>query len=172
MSVDQVGQYVDIASKVITSIAILFGGGWAFWTFVMTRAGVWNLQLDVTSSDVPYDRCRLLTITVKLRNIGKVMIKPAKEGCTIEIRRLDRNLQVGEVFEWDTAVTVLPEIEIIITRFEGKYDIEPGAEYREYLSCAVPDGSLLMTKTVFWGVDNEPITDYSVFQTGKNRTSP
>jgi hypothetical protein len=170
MSIERVAQYVDIGSKVITSIAILLGGGWAFWTFVITRAGMWNLQLDITSTDVPYDACRLLTITVKLRNIGKVMIEPAQErGCTIEIRRLERSLALGEAFKWESAVAVLEETDII-SHYEGNYYIEPGAEYREYLSCPVPEGSLLMTKTVFRGSDSTPITDYSVVQTRRNRT--
>lgn len=56
-------QYVDMLNKLVTTVAIVVGGLWALWIFVISRAGQWNLQLTVSPCDLPYgEGLRLLQV--------------------------------------------------------------------------------------------------------------
>lgn len=168
MSLQEMVEYVDIASKILTSAAIVIGGIWALRRFHITREGIWNLQLDVSSTDAPYaPNLRLLLIEARMKNIGKVKVTREKKekGCTVEIVKFDRALPSGQIFNWTAGTSLLEETDIL--KQFPQYEIEPGAEYRERLGLVVPEDSLLMIRTVFASKGDE-ITDYFIFQTGKN----
>jgi hypothetical protein len=67
----------DLTLKCVTILAIVVGGGWTFWTFVIARTDVDNLNLGVATELIRYQGdLRLLVIHVKPKNIGKVLTRP------------------------------------------------------------------------------------------------
>jgi hypothetical protein len=184
--------YVDMLNKLVTTVAIVVGGFWALWIFVISRAGQWNLQLTVSPCDLPYgEGLRLLQVGVGLKNVGKIKITPGRKGCTVAVRRFDRGLSLGASLHWEQGKPVIENVDIlqVYRQQDGsysEYEIEPGAEYRESLNVVVPEDTVLMIETTFWSNKKKPmkqqeqnasveddfdsIPDYCVFQTAKTQS--
>ena len=173
MSVQEAIEYADFINKLLTSIAIVGAGGWALWTFVLRREGVWNLQLNISPTDLPYGPgSRLLLITVNLKNVGKVKITPGSKGCRVSVRKLPNDLKAGEVLERDRGELLVGDVDILEHYREKEgyagYEIEPGCEYHELISVVVPEGDIFVIKATFWWKENsDAITEHCVTRVGK-----
>lgn len=54
---------VDVASKAITSVAVLIGGGWAYIKFIRGRTFAYRAELHLNLDLVRLERARLLHVT-------------------------------------------------------------------------------------------------------------
>jgi len=173
MSVQEAIEYADLINKLVASIAILGAGAWALWTFVLRREGVWNLQLTISPTDLPYGPgFRLLLIRVDLKNVGKVKITPGSKGCRVSVRKLPKDARAGEVLERDRGELLVEDVDILEHYRENGgyagYEIEPGCEYHELMTVIVPEGDILVIKGRFWWKENsDAITEHCVTRVGK-----
>lgn len=66
----EVATLADVASKAITSAAVLIGGGWAYIKFIRGRTFAYRAELHLHLDLVQLERSRLLQVTVTLTNTG------------------------------------------------------------------------------------------------------
>jgi hypothetical protein len=64
------GQLVDVASKVLTSLAIILGGGWVLFNYFAGRTHRPRLQLRVSGERVVRNGLEYLLVKTELSNVG------------------------------------------------------------------------------------------------------
>ena len=168
MDLEQVSTIAGIINQIITSLAIIVAGIWAYWNFVVRRTGIWNLQIIVNPEVLPYkNNKRLLVIYVTLKNIGSVKITPGSKGCRVTVYRLEKNGREGKILDWEKGKIIMKEVDIL-KRYKGKrgylgYEIEPNCEFDEIETLIVKRGDLLLIQADFWWLKNEDVVnDYKV----------
>ncbi|OGH06570.1 MAG: hypothetical protein A2W22_02820 [Candidatus Levybacteria bacterium RBG_16_35_11] len=168
MELEKLSLISDIASQFATAIAIIAGGAWAYWNFVIKRVNVWNLSVVIDPEIYPYKGSKkLLVINVTLKNVGNVKISPGSKGCRLTVYKLPKNKNTGESLDWEKYKTLLKDVDIL-RRYKGKrgyqgYEIEPNCEYDEFETLVVKKGELILIKADFWWLKNEDvINDYKV----------
>lgn len=170
MDLQQISKIVEILNQILTALAIVVGGIWAYWNFVLKRTGVWNLQLTIVPQVIPYlkDK-RLLVINVTLKNVGKVKITPGPSGCRVSVRKLSRNLGLGKQLEWKEAKKIIDSVDVLRHYRDGgreysNYEIEPNCEYHELETLVVSKGDLLNIEVKFWWKkDIDAISENCIF---------
>jgi len=45
----------DIFESLVTALAIIFGGIWGYWNFVIKRQSIWNLQISLEPEIIAYN---------------------------------------------------------------------------------------------------------------------
>lgn len=132
--------WVDLSSKVISTLAILIGGYWAFHQFKLFDTDVANVQI-FTSVDV-FDQDgdnKLLAIHMKPKNIGKVPVEIGKGGLIIAVRKVPMNLKPGPNHLEN--LKEIYKIDLIKEKFPDGYVLEPGVEYDDIETFVVPKSS-------------------------------
>ena len=163
MSLDEVSKLFGIASKGVTILAILVGGAWASWRFLIRREHVWNLQIGLGLDQIP------LMNNLALSNVGNVKIVPGPSGCWVSVRQVDHSLKHSDIVSWDEAIPVADNIDALRHYKKGDtypdYEIEPGCEYHEIENVAVQAGFVYLVKVQFWWKkDSDSIEEYGVIQ--------
>lgn len=79
---------VTIAGEAVKTLAILFGGAWAYWKFV--RGRTFRRRLELTLSGTTFDRkgSRYLSGVAQLKNVGLSRVAIEQEGTAIEVFRV------------------------------------------------------------------------------------
>lgn len=145
--------WADFLLKVVSIIAIVIGGLWAYFQFDLSRAAIDNIQMTVSSESQPYGNdTRLLLIHVKPKNIGKVLVMPGKSGFVVTVRKIPGDLKQGVV-----GLEKIPELYKVdlMKRFPDGYELEPGVEYDEVVAVVVPKRSSYAVKALFGVGDDE-----------------
>lgn len=120
--------WADLVLKVVSSIAIVVGGIWAYYNFVVLETTASNIQVNVTSEHWAYgDRC-LLVAHAKARNIGKVLVQAGKRGFVVTVRQFGPGLAEGTV---DLQKLSSVGRSVNVANYAGGYELEPGVEYVE-----------------------------------------
>ena len=143
----------DLLLKLLSIIAIVAAGVWAYVQFDITRTAEANVQVNLSTEYHKYSEdARLLLVHIKPKNIGKVVVSPGKKGFVVSIKSIPKNLKMGAV-----DLEKLPEIyKVDLTkRFPDGYDLEPGVEYDEIVALIVPKNSLYAVKAIFDLDDDE-----------------
>jgi hypothetical protein len=152
--------WADLALKIISSVAIVVGGWWAYYQFRVTDSTASNIQIGLATEIVKYSEdYRLLVIHVKPKNIGKVPVSPGKGGLIVSVRPLPTTLKAGAV-----DLEKPPELHNanLITRFPDGYELEPGVEYDEVEALVVPKSGLYAVKATMDLGDNTEIDQTTV----------
>ena len=155
MNLQSARDWVDLFLKVLSVLAIIAGGAWAYFQFVVTRTTAANVQLTVSSEVLPYSaESRLLIIHAKPKNIGKVSVTPAKAGFLVSVKSLPTNAKQG-VLDLEN----LPDFykTDLLKRFSDGYMLEPGVEYDEAVALVVPVGSMYAIKITLNLEDNTEV---------------
>jgi hypothetical protein len=98
MNLQKARDWSDFVLKVTSIMALVLGGCWAYYQFDITEITANNIQLSVTSEYQKYNETsHLLFIHAKAKNIGKVLVKPGKDGFIVSIQRIPENLSQGIV---------------------------------------------------------------------------
>jgi hypothetical protein len=165
-SLSEQSDRADLASKLLTSIAIIAGGAWALFRLLLFRESIPNLQMSVTYQSIPYEgETRIAVVDVLLKNAGKVMISAGGRGCRLSVWELPTGVEVGQAIDLDGGDRLIDDIDLL-----GGYDptlgyeILPGAEYRESGNVVVRRGTLLGIKVTFHfgGEDEDAISEYAL----------
>lgn len=137
----------DLTLKVMSIIAIILGGWWAYYQFDISRATASNIQVAVTSESKNYDESScILLIHVKVKNIGKVLVKPNKDGFIVSVRRIPKNLNQGPI---ELEKMPLMHRVNLLKRYRDGYELEPEVEYDEIVALIVPKSSMYAVKATF-----------------------
>ncbi len=147
--------------NLVTVVAIVIGGMWAFQRFVITRETAWNVQVTVTPTVLPYDaNCHLMVVKVSLKNVGKVIFRAGRKGIELKVDELLKKAAVGEPFLSKLnrkAITAKP---IPMLDDDAKlYEIEPGGEYHEVEAMLVPKDVFLAVSVTVFGDDELPVDE-------------
>lgn len=160
IDIQKAKDWADLLLKVVSIVAIIAGGWWAYYQFWVTDTTASNIQLALSTEVVKYSGdYRLLLIHAKPRNIGKVLVTPGKDGFLISVRKLPDELKPGVV-----DLKSLPEIYRVnlLKRFPDGYEMEPGVEYDEVETLIVQKGGLYSVKAVMDLGDNTEVDQTTI----------
>ncbi len=140
MSLDRHRDIADLILKYVSTVAIVVGGCWAAYTFLVGENTATIIQLTITSETLQYGGGNgLLVVHVKPKNIGKKLVVLDKQRFDVVITKIPANLSPGMLHPQKN----LPyHVENLMTRFRDGYELEPGIEYDELVSLIVPAGSV------------------------------
>jgi len=150
--------WADFGVKLLTMVAIVVGGYWAYFQFRVTRTDVTNVQLTVVADVLPYStESRLLLIHVKPKNVGKVLVDPP-QAFSVTVRNFPTDVK-GGIVDIDKHPNAYPPIDLL-RRFPDGYELEPGIEYDELVAIVVPKGTMYSVKAQF-DFDKETEVDHT-----------
>jgi hypothetical protein len=78
------GQLLETISKLLTDLAIVFGGGWVLYNYLTGRTHKSRVQLRVSGERLVRDGREFLLVRTELSNVGMARVKLAK-GCTTTV---------------------------------------------------------------------------------------
>lgn len=153
---------IESLEKLVSIMAIVVGGAWAYWRFGVTREAEWNLEVTVAGTVLPYgshaDK-KILVVVAKLANVGKTVFVPSDDGITLKLSRLNKD-GYSEGLVIDDELAALGE-EISMLRYYNEYYIEPGCTYEEVEAVFVPADTIVSAIVTAHGqgtsVDGEAI---------------
>lgn len=108
---------LDVLSKVVQIGAIVIGGFWTYNLFELYRDGSGNLDIKVEPKVIKNSDQMLASVTIKLKNIGKVSIRTRPkteegehEGLELTIIEYKSGEQISatardQVVDWNNATT-------------------------------------------------------------------
>jgi len=97
---------VTVAGEVVKTLAILFGGVWAYWKFVRGRTFRRRLELTISGTTFERQGACYLSGVVQLKNVGLSRVTIEQQGTAIELFRvrdikshlIEEDLETLEVF--------------------------------------------------------------------------
>jgi len=95
MTLEQLKTLIDIMSGVVTTIAILIGGIWTFFIFVIGRNHSPNIQLTIQCSPITNEGRNAVLLTITAKNIGQTLV--IKERCYLFIVPISQPLRGDEL---------------------------------------------------------------------------
>jgi len=166
ISLQSTKDYVDLTLKALSILAIIAGGGWAYYQFRLFESDADNIQITVSTELLKYSGdFRLLLIHTRPKNIGKVLVTPGKDGLILTVRKLPANLNSGAVDLDKLPVTYTTNI---LKKYPDGYVLEPGVEYDELVALIVPkDDSVYVAKAVLDLGDKDEVDHTTVTQIEK-----
>ncbi|MCP1120505.1 hypothetical protein [Robbsia andropogonis] len=141
----------DLALKILSCVAIVAGGGWALWTFVLGGSKDWQLNLSVDASVMPYrDNLRMIVVHVHAKNPRPVALELRSkdhDSYSLKIRQIDTGGKAGDVIEEGTG-KIVATADLLKTA-GGDYEFLPGADMDDMPAFILPLGSTVeITATV------------------------
>lgn len=144
MNFQKMRDWTDLVLKILSIAAIIAGGIWAYYQFLVTRTDIDNIQLTVSTEQKQYGKeTRLLLIHIKPKNIGKSLVELGKTGFIVTVRSIPDNLIQGII-----DLEKLPKAyeTDLMKRFKDGYEMEPGVEYDEIIALVVPKNKIYAIK--------------------------
>jgi hypothetical protein len=139
---------VDLASKLLTSAAIIVGGIWALFTFDLLRTGVPSVQLTIAPEVFPTSGgTALVLLSIGMKNVGRVSARAGRHGCILSVHRQDDQPECGHLFD--------PGRELVTQDLFEHYGsgrrvyLDPGSELHESCALIVKPGTLLRVQADF-----------------------
>ncbi len=139
-----VDTWASIAQKTAATVAIVVGGGWAYFKFVRGRTFRRRLELTI-SGEVrrrPGVVYLLTNSTVKNIGLAKFEINHEKSGLRVMTHTSDNPVTEARLAEWEPLST-WPIL-------EGQGLLEPGEPAAEELLIEVSDEGFLVFKLQLW----------------------
>jgi hypothetical protein len=113
--------HVDILGKLITTVAILVGGIWAYRNFVLERTDIPNAQVLVDSQVLPYSKDKvLLVVNVTLKNAGKRVVKVGEKGCTVSVMLIPQDEPLTKRLKFSEGQAVVKDENILDEYYRGE----------------------------------------------------
>lgn len=159
MDLQDLASLTGVVQDVVATLAILTAGVWALWRFVLTREGVWNLELSMEHEVFPYsDDAVLLVVSVIPKNIGKVVIHAGSKGLVVYLRRAPADVEPVAMLTPESFGEPILTEEILHSRgsrqLVKEYELEPGCSFRHTVPIVVPKSGLFEVRAVFWWRDD------------------
>jgi hypothetical protein len=149
----------SIIQSLLTSTAVLVGGGWALRRYVIGREGTWNLRLSIEHMPLrSLGDHELVLLIVVFENIGKVVIHTGQKGCKVVIRNLPTVPSGAGVLRADQKAPPILEAEIIRSRASAqdvdRWELEPGCSFRHSVPVVLPREALVEVRAIFYWKDD------------------
>lgn len=89
--------YIESIESVLTSLAILIGGGWTFWRFVLQREVHPKIQFDIDVNFITvHDKRILFEVVLIIENKGLVRHEIDADNFTLRIRYMTKTDKIEE----------------------------------------------------------------------------
>jgi hypothetical protein len=127
------GQLLETISKLLTDLAIVFGGGWVLYNYLTGRTHKSRVQLRVSGERVVRDGLEYLIVKTEMSNVGLARVKLASDGCSTTVYAHELPKALGSVLE--------PEWErlSVFDLFRGQQWVEPSGLLTDQQLIAVPE---------------------------------
>ena len=170
--------WAELVSKLLGAIAIVVAAWWTYTNFTVERTHDPTMEVTVSPAVSPLPQGKaLLNVDVLLKNVGKVAITPRFSGSPND-RDVGLEISIVEIApfarEGDTASDA--EAEPAVPWFDwndgdgsprpivhkrnllasnedfraGRYQLNPGVQYREPFACVVEPDKLYAIRARFW----------------------
>ncbi|PRC94902.1 hypothetical protein [Solimicrobium silvestre] len=139
--IERTQQIADIVLKILSCIAIVATGIWAYYQYYIKGANDWMVNLTITTEVLPYqEKLRLLVVHIKSKNPTSAKLDFEKEKGTFDliVRKLPDKLKEGSTLDEITGEKIA-EIDLLTEDLE----ILPSAEFDNMKTIVVPVGSTL-----------------------------
>ncbi|WP_071756663.1 hypothetical protein [Burkholderia ubonensis] len=137
----------DLALKVLSCLAILGGGVWAYYQFDIAGATNWQSNLSLETQVLPYrDDLRLLVVHVKSKNPRSVafrLVKQDGDSFVLRVQRVVDDAKANTIIAPDKHDTVVPDIDLLADT-GGEYDFAPNAEMDDMRTIVLKVGSTVV----------------------------
>lgn len=149
-----------IIESLLTSLAILIGGGWTFWKYVLQREAYPKIQFNIDINFISIqDKQILFEVLLVLKNKGTVRHEIDKESFTLKIRYLtkdDKIIQGDLKYNFETKFPHLHEVKdvnkkrkIIHESWKNTF-LDPGVKQVYSYITALPEDTLcILVKSKF-----------------------
>jgi hypothetical protein len=138
----------DLMLKWSSIAAILVGGGWAFYRFVLAGSDDWTINMAMTADVIPYyDNLRLVEVHVKTKNPrdSRASFAPPTDKYTLIVRNVPPDLKSGTAFDFEHGA---PIATVDLMPVEG-YELVPNAEFDDMAVVVLPAGSIVTLSAVW-----------------------
>ncbi|RQT18558.1 hypothetical protein [Burkholderia contaminans] len=136
----------DLALKVLSCLAILGGGVWAYYQFDIAGATNWQSNLSIETQVLPYrGDLRLLVVHVKSKNPRSVafrLIKKDGDSFVLHVERVSDDAKVNMIVAPRKQDAVVPDIDLLADT-GGEYEFAPNAEMDDMRAIVLKVGSTI-----------------------------
>lgn len=144
ISLPAIAQFTAIAElmlKCASLVALLLGGGWALYKFVLEGADDWVNNISVQTQVLPYrNDLRMLVVHVKSKNPrnAKFELDPVDGIFEIEVRSIPENLDAKSVIH-ETEGTLLAKVDLMP---KDGWELLPYGEFDDIATFILPKGTI------------------------------
>ncbi len=131
-------QVADIALKIVSCIAIVVTGIWAYYQFALKGADAWVVNMQLSTDVLPYhDNLRLLVVHIKTKNptSATLNVEKGKGSFDLVIRKLPLDLKVGATADETTGEQIAT-----IDLLDDDMEMLPESEFNYTETIVVPVG--------------------------------
>jgi hypothetical protein len=140
-------EIADLALKVLSCLAIIAGGVWAYYQFDIGGSTNWQNNLTLDTQVLPYHGdLRLLVVHVKSKNPRSVefdLVKKDGDSFVLRVQRMSDDAQADTILEPDRRNVIVPDIDLM-ARTGGEYDFAPNAEMDDMRTIVLKVGSTVV----------------------------
>lgn len=120
-------------SSVVTAVAIVVGGGWAYWKFFRERLRWPRAEVEILLDErLLAAGCNLVSIRVKVKNAGQGLMQV--DDMWVDLRQVlplrpetQKAIRAGEQYDNTTVKAEWPSIEELERKWtNGPAELEPG----------------------------------------------
>lgn len=161
--IKQLTEIAELMLKWGSLVALLLGGGWAFYKFVLEGADDWVNNISVQAQVLPYrDDLRMLVVHVKSKNPRNAKFELDRKNGTFEVRvhSIPGNLGANSVLQQgDGALLATANL-----MPEDGWELLPYGEFDDIVTFILPVGTIAAvtaTMTKANGSTTSPGTDDS-----------
>ncbi|HDR9084571.1 hypothetical protein [Burkholderia vietnamiensis] len=137
----------DLALKVLSCLAIIGGGIWAYYQFDLAGATNWQSNLSIETQVLPYrDNLRLLVVHVKSknpRNVSFRLVNKDGDSFVLRVQRVPDDAKTNTLIAPDKRATLVPDIDLLADT-GGEYEFAPNAEMDDMRTIALKVGSTVV----------------------------
>lgn len=94
MGIDQIKLFIEIASGILTTLAILVGGIWTFFVYIIGRNHAPNIQLAIQCHPMIDAEGNTVLLKVTAKNVGHILVN--RERCFLYITPISQPIRSNE----------------------------------------------------------------------------
>ncbi|MXN77881.1 hypothetical protein GR157_24435 [Burkholderia sp. 4701] len=140
-------EVADLVLKVLSCLAIIGGGVWAYYQFDIAGSTGWQNNLALETQVLPYhDDLRLLVVHVKSKNPRNVefnLVKKDGDSFVLRVQRVADDAKANTVIAPGRSNVVVPDIDLLANT-GGEYDFAPNAEMDDMRTIVLKVGSTVV----------------------------
>jgi hypothetical protein len=126
------GHLLETISKLLTDLAIIFGGGWVLYNYLTGRTHKSRVQLRISGERTFRDGHEYLLVKTELYNVGLARVELVSDGCATTVYAHDLPKVPKSIMEprWEK----LPAFDL----FRGQRWVEPSGLLTDQQLIAIP----------------------------------
>lgn len=135
----QSSELADLVLKILSSLALIVGGVWAYFQFSIGGGQDWMNKMTIQAQVLPYqEKLRLVVVHVKSKNPRFVQtdLDPKQDAFKLILRKLPDGLLSGAVIQEDDG-EVMKSVDLLPA--DGS-QLSPSAEFDDMVTFVLPVG--------------------------------